>query len=131
MKMQGQVQGDMSAEKIVGKKNLLKENYQLTHPAPLSDFITGVFNKRDTLLVGGTSPKEKASIYMATYCYSAFYRAFLVSLSNESQLSLAVPADVGSFWATQLRGFVYRQKIEAVQRPTSTLHNSRRPVSTH
>jgi len=127
MKMQEHVQG----EKIVLKKSLVKENYQLTHPAALSDFITAVFNKKDTLLVSGTSPKETASGCPATYCYSAFYRAFLLSLSSEPQLSLAVPADVGSLWATQLQGFVYRQKIDAVQRPTSTLQSSRRPVSIH
>jgi hypothetical protein len=129
MKMQGHVQGDMSAEKIV--KKMAKENYQLTHQAALSDFITAVFNMTDTLLVSGTSPKETASVCTATYCYSAFYWAFLLPLSSEPPLSLALPADVGSLWATQLRGFVYRQKIEAVQRPASTLHSSRRPVSIH
>ena len=48
MKMQGHVQGDTCAEKIVQKKKKkVKENYQLTHPAVLSHFITAVFNKRD------------------------------------------------------------------------------------
>jgi len=127
--MQGHVQGDMSAEKSV--KKMVKEKYQLTHPAALSDFITAVFNTRDTLLVSGTSPKETASVCTATDCYSPFYWAFLLPLSSEPQLSLAVPADVGSLWTTQLRGFVYRQKREAVQRLTSALHSSRRPVSIH